>query len=168
MAVPKLLLTLILGLILTLCPQCIVLGQSLDWQTILQADVDIYNSTSLDQYAFATRRKYTTQARSSSPNMTTSDTLAASFQDSFRGISLRPRQACTGDVKNYCFGNTEQYCANCGICCSQSAGPWCCITNGGAVTKYCCPADTGLNTGHQGCCDTWQSCRDDTGCTDPS
>lgn len=165
MAVPKLL-TLILGLIiLTLC-QCI-LGQSLDWQSILQADVDIYNSTSLDQNALATRRKYTTQARSFSPNMT-SDTLAASLQDSFRGISLRPRQACTGNVNNYCFGNNDQYCSDCGICCTQSAGPWCCITNGGAVTKTCCPADTGLTTGHQGCCDTWKSCRDDTGCTDPS
>jgi hypothetical protein len=128
--------------------------------------VDIYNVTALEEYRLALKQKHFSQ-KNSCPPQRLRNNLAGRLDSSFG--SLNPRQSCTGNQNNYCFGSTSDgYCADCGICCTQSAGPWCCITNGGATIKTCCPADTGLANGQQGCCFTWQTCDSTTGCTDPS
>jgi hypothetical protein len=42
---------------------------------------------------------------------------------------LAPRQTCTAD--NYCFANNPRsYCPDCGICCTQASGGWCCAQTG--------------------------------------
>lgn len=75
---------------------------------------------------------------------------------------LQDRQACTGNAKNYCFGDTTSYCDNCGLCCIQSSGGWCCDPK-----ATCCPADTALGGSHQGCCVNGEICDSVKGCILP-
>jgi hypothetical protein len=164
MLVPKLF-SLIVTFLAIACST--VLGYAVDPGTELQSPIDIYNPRELEEYAKALRRKHL-YPRPAHPSNRTISNLAGRLQDPFAGISLRTRQTCTGNVDNYCFGDDTSFCSDCGLCCTQAAGGWCCITNGGSVAKNCCPADTGLADGQQGCCDTWQTCEQDTGCTDPT
>lgn len=60
-----------------------------------------------------------------------------------RSVELNKR-ACSANGSNFCFGDSESFCATCGICC------------GAAATGYCCGADQ-LCCGNA-CCASGQTC----------
>jgi hypothetical protein len=75
---------------------------------------------------------------------------------------LMQRSTCVGNQPNFCFGDNTNYCSNCGVCCTQAAGPWCCVD----PDATCCPAAT-KNFG-SGCCLPGQLCDATNGCIWPT
>jgi hypothetical protein len=55
------------------------------------------------------------------------------------------KRDCLANGSNYCFGNTVDFCPNCGTCCTGSAGQFCCSD----ATSTCCGS---------GCCQAGDVC----------
>jgi hypothetical protein len=125
--------------------------------------VDTHNATQLHEYAASLRRVLVQQSGSSSPGMTP-NALAGRIRNPFEGIWLESRQSCTGGADNYCFPDPNSFCGNCGTCCTQANEGYCC-----GSTSVCCAPDRAIK-GRElgGCCGSWQTCEQDTGCTDPT
>lgn len=76
--------------------------------------------------------------------------------------SLENRASCSGNQQNFCFPDPNSYCSNCGVCCTQAAGAWCCVD----PNATCCPAATA--NGGSGCCVQGQICDSNLGCIWPT
>lgn len=147
---------------LALLASCAIatVGSSFDIQ---QISLDVNNASAVQDLVSELRPKLLPPPKAVPPKIgRMRPTTLPGFSPLRKGL-LETRQSCTGNQNNYCFGNSQSYCANCGLCCIQSSGGWCCPPASSGF--ICCPAATANSGG--GCCYDWQFCQS-TGCVDPS